>query len=116
MSQAALSNGWRMLLLLAGLFLLPYFTSVTQAGDDEYIGQFMPELKADAGDFDQVIFRPFRDTAKLKFARPPDDLSNLTVARLMHPPQDKSAILAALAGEADETPTLYADTGFSSKK
>ena len=69
----------------------------------------MPELKADTGDFDQVIFRPFRDTAKLKFARPPEDLSNLTVARLMHPPQDKSAILAALAGEADETPTLYAD-------
>jgi thiol-disulfide isomerase/thioredoxin len=104
----------RVCLSFACLAFALLFAPLAQAGDDEYLGQFSPDLKAETEDMEQVIFRPFRDTAKLKFASPPDDLSNVAVARLIHPPQDKSSILAALVGEEDETPTLYADVNTDS--
>jgi peroxiredoxin len=79
------------------------------ASDNEYTGKLEPELVADTEDMDQIVFKPLRDPARIKFATPPEEGAHLTAGRLYHAPSDKSAILAVLVEPEDEMPYLYAD-------
>jgi thiol-disulfide isomerase/thioredoxin len=80
------------------------------AGDAEYLGKLEPELVAYTEDMDQVIFKPFGDLSKIKFATPLESGVTVTAGRLFHPPQDKSVILSLLVEpEDDSEPYLYAD-------
>ncbi|HEY0320620.1 MAG TPA: redoxin domain-containing protein [Pyrinomonadaceae bacterium] len=82
----------------------------TPAGDVEYTGKLDTELIPNTEDMDQVIFKPFRELSKIKFATPLESGVTVTAGRLFHPPQDKSAILALLVEpEDDSEPYLYAD-------
>ncbi len=82
---------------------------VRAAGDGEYMGKLEPELVADTEDMDQIVFKPLRDPAKIKFAAPPEADAHVTAGRLYHAPADKSSILAVLVEPEDELPYLYAD-------
>ena len=79
------------------------------AGDSEFTGKLEPELAPNRDDFDQVVFRPIRDLAKIKLARPPEPGDTVTAGRLYHPPSDKSSILTVLVEPDGGTPYLYAD-------
>ena len=80
------------------------------AGDAEYLGKLDPELAPYTEDMDQVIFKPFRDLSKIKFAKPLESGVTVTAARLFHPPQDKSVILSLLVEPDDDSePYMYAD-------
>jgi thiol-disulfide isomerase/thioredoxin len=92
---------------LASGFLLP--AGARAAGDVEYTGKLEPELWAATEDLDQVVFKPLRDPAKIKFATPPEQGARITAGRLYHPPSDKSSILTLLVEPEDELPYLYAD-------
>ncbi len=111
----ALSCAFIMLLLLPpACWLLPLLlpAAKARAADTEYAGKLDPELIANREDLEQVILKPFRELAKIKFAAatPPDLVgAHLTASRLYHPGQDKSVILALLVEAEDETPYLYAD-------
>jgi thiol-disulfide isomerase/thioredoxin len=79
-------------------------------GDVEYFGKLDSELIPYTEDLDQVIFKPIRDLSKIKFATPLETGAKITAARLYHPPQDKSSILALLVEPNDDSaPYLYAD-------
>jgi thiol-disulfide isomerase/thioredoxin len=58
---------------------------------------------------DQIVFRPLRDSAKIKFATPIEAGANITAGRLYDPIRDKSAILTLLVEREDEQPVIYAD-------
>lgn len=80
------------------------------AGDTEYFGKLDAELIPYTKDLDQVVFKPFNDFSKIKFATPLDSGVKVTAGRLYHPPQDKSVILTLLVEPDDEgDPYLYAD-------
>lgn len=93
------------ILLLLALAALP----VVNAGDVEFTGSLETELVANAEDMDQVTFRPVKDLARIKTAKPLDQRATITAGRLYHPPSDKSSILSVLVEPEDETPYLYAD-------
>src|ERR671938_159069 len=79
-------------------------------GDTEYFGKLDTELIPYTEDLDDVAFKPARDLAKIKFATPLPADATVTSARLFHPPQDKSSILALLVEPKDDgEPYLYAD-------
>lgn len=81
------------------------------SGDAEYIGKFETELVPYTDDLDQVVFKPFRDSSKLKLATPLESGVTVTAARLFHPPQDKSSIQTLLVEPEDDDvePYVYAD-------
>lgn len=80
-----------------------------RAGDPEYVGSLSGELVANTGDLDQIIFRPLKDPAKIKFATAPESGATITAGRLYDPLRDKSAILTLLVEPEDGEPFLYAD-------
>lgn len=81
----------------------------SQAGDAEYVGSLNGQLVPNTNDLDQVIFRPLRDLAKVKFATPLAGEVTITAGRLYDPLRDKSAILTLLVQPEDELPIVYAD-------
>jgi len=81
----------------------------SRAGDAEYVGSLDGQLVPNTEGLDQIIFRPFRDLSKVKFATPLESGSNITAGRLYDPIRDKSAILTLLVEPEDEAPVLYAD-------
>jgi thiol-disulfide isomerase/thioredoxin len=85
------------------------FSVTSRAGDVEYVGTLDPELIPNREDMDQVTFRPVRDLAKLKTAKPLEPGGSITAGRLYHPPSDKSSILTVLVEPEDGLPYLYAD-------
>jgi thiol-disulfide isomerase/thioredoxin len=79
-------------------------------GDTEYTGKLDAELVPSKEDLDQVVFKPFKDFSKIKFATPLESGVTVTAGRLFHPPQDKSVIITLLVEPDDESePYLYAD-------
>lgn len=79
-------------------------------GDTEYFGKLEAELIPHDDDMEQVIFKPFRDSSKIKFATPLASGVTVTAGRLHHPPQDKSSLLTLLVEPGDDgEPYLYAD-------
>lgn len=79
-------------------------------GDVEYYGKLQAELIPHNDDMDQVIFKPFRDPSKVKFATPLESGVTITAGRLHHPPQDKSSLLTLLVEPDDDSePYIYAD-------
>lgn len=106
-------RGMRLACLLA-LTLLVALSGPMKAsavpGDTEYYGKLEAELIPYTKDLDQVVFKPFTDLSKIKFATPLDSGVKVTAGRLYHPPQDKSLILTLLVEPDDEgDPYLYAD-------
>ena len=106
----------RCLACLLALTLFSALAALTQAsvpavaGDTEYFGKLDAELIPYTKDLDQVVFKPFSDFSKIKFATPLDSGVKVTAGRLYHPPQDKSVILTLLVEPDDEgDPYLYAD-------
>ncbi|MGH9930991.1 MAG: hypothetical protein ACREA9_17425, partial [Pyrinomonadaceae bacterium] len=92
------------------LTLLATFPAMpVRGGDAEYVGTLDGELVPNTDGLDQIIFRPLRDLAKVKFATPLQPGSIITAGRLYDPIRDKSAILALLVEAEDEEPVLYAD-------
>ncbi|HJU55630.1 MAG TPA: TlpA disulfide reductase family protein [Pyrinomonadaceae bacterium] len=82
----------------------------TAPGDAEYIGKLQAELIPHDDDMEQVVFKPFRDASKIKFATPLESSATVTAGRLHHPPQDKSSLLTLLVEpEDDSEPYIYAD-------
>jgi len=79
------------------------------AADAEFLGSLDGELIPNAEDLDQIIFRPLRDTSKVKFATQPPADAKITAGRLYDPIRDKSAMLTLLVLAPDEQPYLYAD-------
>jgi peroxiredoxin len=101
----------RIVFLLSAL-LLPLASTLTiraTAGDAEYTGSLDGQLVPNTDGLDQIIFRPLRDLARVKFATPLEPGANITAGRLYDPIRDKSAILALLVEREDEPPLLYAD-------
>lgn len=93
------------------LVLSPFANAPTAGavGDAEFTGTLEADLVANTEDMDQVTFRPVKDLARLKTAKPLEQSENITAGRLHHPPLDRSAILAVLVEPEDEAPYLYAD-------
>jgi thiol-disulfide isomerase/thioredoxin len=79
------------------------------AADTEFTGTFDGELMAHTEDLEQIIFRPLRDTNKVKFATPLEEGVTVTAGRLYDPLRDKSAILTLLVEPEDDDPYLYVD-------
>jgi peroxiredoxin len=94
------------LLNLVSVILL---ASTAAAADNDFTGKFEPQLVANTEDFEQVVFKPFRDLSKFKFAKPIEGGATVTAGRLYQAATDKSAILALLIEPEDEMPYLYAD-------
>lgn len=112
MSQQTKSRISSRAILIAATILLTLvgvFPTVSSAGDAEYLGSLEPELLANTQDFDQITFRPVRDLAKIKTAKPLEKAGSITAGRIYHPPSDKSSILAVLVEPEDGLPYLYAD-------
>ncbi|HYE15980.1 MAG TPA: TlpA disulfide reductase family protein [Pyrinomonadaceae bacterium] len=97
----------RPLALAACLLLLTSLTAF--AADTEYTGKFEPDLVAETEDLEAVTFKPIGDLSKLKFAEAPEPGDHVTGARLYHPPQDKSSLVAILVEPEGERPYLYVD-------
>ena len=96
--------------ILTLLFVLTLSSvPLVTAGDVEFLGSFEPGLVANSEDMEQITFRPVRDLARLKTAKPLDQVHTITAGRLYHPPSDKSSILSVLIEPEDEAPYLYAD-------
>ena len=93
--------------ILAALFFIIVTAAV--AADNEYTGKFDAQLVVNDDDLEQVIFKPFRDLTKIKFAKPIDSGATVTAGRLYHALSDKSAILTLLVEPEGEAPFLYAD-------
>jgi len=97
-------------LLLAAACAALAGSALPAPGDAEYFGKLEAELIPHNDDLDQVIFKPFRDTSKIKFATPLESGVTVTAGRLHHPPQDKSSLLTLLVEPDDDSePYLYAD-------
>jgi hypothetical protein len=79
------------------------------AGDPEYLGSLDGQLVPNTDGLEQIVFRPLRDPAKVKFATPLEPGGNITAGRLYDPIRDKSAILALLVEPEGEAPVLFAD-------
>lgn len=79
------------------------------AGDAEYIGSLDGELTPHTDQLEQVIFRPVKDMAKIKMAKPLDPDARVTAGRLYDPMRDKSSVLTLLAEAEGEEPVLYSD-------
>lgn len=77
--------------------------------DKEYTGKLETELKPNLEDLERVIFKPFKDFSKVKFATPLEGENQVSAGRLYHAAQDKYSILTLLVEPEDETPYLYAD-------
>lgn len=98
------------LLVFACAGLVTAASVAPPAGDVEYTGKLETELVPHADDMDQVVFKPFRDLSKIKFATPLESGVTVTAGRLFHPPQDKSSVLSLLVEPDDDgEPYLYAD-------
>ncbi len=96
--------------LILSFFVLTLFFNVTNVyAGDEFTGKLLTELIPDTEDTDQVIFRPFKDMSKVKFAAPPEEEGAMTAARLYNPLQDKTSILSVLIEPEDDNPVIYAD-------
>lgn len=93
---------------VSAVMILASVIFVTRAAD-EYTGKLEPQLAVNRDDLEQVIFRPIRDLAKIKIAKPPDEDATVTAARLYHAQSDKSAILALLVEPEGEEPYILAD-------
>lgn len=79
-------------------------------GETEFTGKLDGELIPYEEDMDDVVFKPFNDLSKIKFATPLESGATVTGGRLYHPLQDKSSLLALLVEPEDESePILYAD-------
>ncbi len=91
------------------LVLLFLLGSTVSAADSDFTGKFEPRLVANTEDFEQVVFKPFRELSKFKFAKPIEEGATVTAARLYQATTDKSAILALLIEPEGEMPYLYAD-------
>jgi peroxiredoxin len=102
---------WLPSLITIALFLtsIGFLSTITRAGDSEYLGTLEPELAANREDMDQVTFRPVRELSKIKTAKPLQQGGSITAGRLYHPPSDKSSILTVLVEPEDGEPYLYAD-------
>ena len=90
-------------------FTSAFVLTRARAGDPEFAGSLDGQLVPNTDDFDQIIFRPLRDLAKVKFATPPEEGVTVTAGRLYDPLRDKSAILTLLVESEDATPVVYAD-------
>src|SRR4051812_6830532 len=55
-------------LLLMFLCTAPTPAAIAPAGDVEYFGKLETELAPYRNDLDQIVFKPFRELAKIKFA------------------------------------------------
>jgi thiol-disulfide isomerase/thioredoxin len=102
----------RVFILIVALALPAVISSSfirSRAADSEFVGNLSGELVPNAGDLDQIIFRPIRDLSKIKFATPPEEGVTITAGRLYDPLRDKSAILTLLVESEDEQPYIYAD-------
>lgn len=84
--------------------------AATLPGDVEYFGKLDPELSPDTEDMDQVVFKPFVESSKIKFQTPLESGVTITAGRLYNPLLDKSVILTLLVEPQDDSePYLYAD-------
>ena len=102
----------RSLIVASVLFALACagFAATARPGDTEYFGKLDGELVPYTEDLDQVIFKPFTDASKIKFATPLESDAKVTAGRLYNPPTDKSSLLALLVEPNDDSePYLYAD-------
>ncbi|HEY0407706.1 MAG TPA: TlpA disulfide reductase family protein [Pyrinomonadaceae bacterium] len=102
----------RPLIVASVLFALACagFAATARPGDTEYFGKLDGELVPYTEDLDQVIFKPFTDASKIKFATPLESDAKVTAGRLYNPPTDKSSLLALLVEPNDDSePYLYAD-------
>lgn len=84
-------------------------TFVNAAGDVEYTGKLNSELIPEAEGHEQTVFKPLRDTSKIKMEKPLDPTDKVTAGRLYSPLLDKSAILTLLVEPEGDTPYIYAD-------
>jgi thiol-disulfide isomerase/thioredoxin len=101
---------FRITLIIASVLCLSIGPSThVQAGDAEYVGSLDGLLVPNTDVLDQIVFRPLRDSAKIKFATPIEAGANITAGRLYDPIRDKSAILTLLVEREDEQPVIYAD-------
>jgi peroxiredoxin len=83
--------------------------TASHAGDTEFSGSLNGELVPNTEGLDQIIFRPLKNPASVKFASAPSADTALTAGRLYDPLRDKSSILTVLALAEGEQPLLYAD-------
>ena len=97
------------LLVLILVITSPLLLTSAYAGDTEFVGALDGQLAPNTDDLDQIIFRPLRDTSKIKFATPLEAGVSITAGRLYDPLRDKSAILALLVESEDAGPFLYVD-------
>ncbi|MGB7924212.1 MAG: TlpA disulfide reductase family protein [Pyrinomonadaceae bacterium] len=101
--------------VVVSLLISPFSGRTTAAhtppGDVEYLGKLDPELLPATEDLDQVVFKPYGESSKIKFAGPLESGGTVTMARLYHPPQDKESIVTLLVEPEgdDREPYLYAD-------
>src|SRR5258708_2965131 len=82
---------------------------LVHADDSEFKGALDGELVPNTENLDQIIFRPLKDTSRVKFASPLPQGANVTAGRLYDPLRDKSSILTLLVLAEDEQPFIYAD-------
>jgi peroxiredoxin len=97
------------LVVLILVITSPLLLTPAHAGDPEFLGALDGQLAPNTDDLDQIIFRPLRDTSKIKFATPLEADVSITAGRLYDPLRDKSAILTLLVESDDAKPFLYAD-------
>src|SRR5262245_39160459 len=83
--------------------------STASAVAEELLGKFEPKLAPNKDDLDHVVFKPFRDLSKARFAKRPESDATITAGLLYHPPTDKAAILTLLVEPDGEPPYIYAD-------
>ncbi|MDX6695014.1 MAG: hypothetical protein QOF02_2617 [Blastocatellia bacterium] len=96
--------------ILCALACAGFAANNARPGDTEYFGKLDGELVPYTEDLDQVIFKPFAEASKLKFATPLEADAKVTAGRLYNPPLDKSSLLALLVEPNDDSePYLYAD-------
>lgn len=85
-------------------------TTSAAPGDTEFMGKLDGELVPYTEDMDDVVFKPFGDLSKFKFATPLESGATVTAGRLYNPLQDKSSLFALLVEPEDESePLIYAD-------
>ena len=94
---------------LIGLLFFSSSSFFASADDPEFLGSLDGELVPNTNEFEQIIFRPYKDLSKIKFASPLPEKASITAGRLYDPLRDKSAILTLLVQPEDESPFLLVD-------
>jgi peroxiredoxin len=97
------------------LFLILLIVAPALAGDKEFTGKFESKLVANDDELDQVIFKPLRNLASYKTAKPIADGAVVTAGQLYHAQTDKPVMLAFLVEPRGESPYLLADVDMNSE-